>query len=96
MFPYLQPIERSGVEFPMDTQLAALLEAVWLMQEELLAYAVAKQKGVAIPELTVAKFCDVLGEPSVVEAIVYLSAVADRADIALDQQVPSWRGVRRH
>jgi hypothetical protein len=96
MFRHLQPTEHSGVEFPMNKQLTALLEAVWLMQEELLAYGVAKQKGVAIPELTVATFCDVPGEHSVVEAIVHLSAMADRTGIARNHQAPSWWGARRH
>ena len=48
----------------MNRQLTALLEAVSLMQEELLAHGVAMQKGIAIPELTVAKLCEILGEPS--------------------------------
>jgi hypothetical protein len=52
----------------MNRQLTALLEAVSLMQEELLAHGVAMQKGIAIPEPTVAKLCEILGEPSVVEA----------------------------
>ena len=80
----------------MNRQLTALLEAVSLMQEELLAYGVAMQKGIAIPELTVAKLCEILGEPSVVEAIVYLSNAADGTGIARNQKPPSWWGVWRH
>jgi hypothetical protein len=80
----------------MNTQLTALLEAVWLMQEELLAHGVAKQKGVAIPELTVAKLCDILGEPAVVEAIVHLSASADGSGVARTEKAPAWWSVRRH
>ena len=80
----------------MNMQLTALLEAIWLMQEELLAHGVAKQKGVAIPELTVAKLCDILGEPDVVEAIVHLSVAADGMGAARTEKAPSWWGVWRH
>jgi hypothetical protein len=80
----------------MNAQLTTLLEAVCLMQEELLAYDVAKRKGVAIPELTIAKFCEILGEPLVVEAIVHLSDAADGNGIARNHKAPSWWGARRH
>ena len=96
MFRHLQPVASSGVGLAMNTQLTALLEAVWLMQEELLAHGVAKQKGVAIPELTVAKLSDILGEPAVVEAIVHLSAAADGSGFVRTEKAPSWWGVWRH
>jgi hypothetical protein len=96
MFRHLQPVVSSGVGLAMNTQLTTLLEAVRLMQEELLAHGAAKQKGVAIPQLTVAKLCDILGEPAVVEAIVHLSAAADGTDVAQTVKAPSWWGVWRH
>ena len=81
----------------MDRHLTALLEAIRLMQDELLAHGQARRRHVTTPELTIARLCDILSEPQVVEAMVTLSVLDEvKREVPAEAKRAPWRMPWRH
>jgi hypothetical protein len=81
----------------MNPHLTALLDAIRSMQDELLAHGQARRRHVTTPELTIARLCDILSEPQVVEAMVTLSVLDEvRREAPAEAQRVPWRMPWRH